>query len=266
MDKGLRVLDANLNRLREGLRVIEDTVRFICGDRETTLALKEARHVLQGLAGELPGGPAALLAARDSGGDVGAGLNTGSEMTRRTYGEILAANFKRTQEAARVLEEYAKIISPGRAARIKTIRFMLYELEKQIGLDFDRAGQKQEVFYLSKLKVLFHINEAERWPRVLLNITNFVKDVGGDNADIEVVANGAAVMAYVKADAGEDKEKLPADMAGLAGAGVKFAACRNALQMHALDEKALPPFVTVVSAGITAIARRQAAGYAYIKP
>lgn len=265
MDGVLRVIDANLNRLREGLRVIEDTVRFIYDDRETTLALKEARHELGKFVHELPGSPVALLSARDSGGDVGAGLNTDSEMTRLTHREILAANFKRTQEAARVLEEYAKIFSADRAAEIKKIRFMLYQLEKQITFDFDRVNEKLEGFQLSKLKVLFHVNEPERWPRVLLNLANFIKDVGQDH-DIEVVANGAAVVAYVDGIPGKDKGKLHADMAGLAGTGVQFIACRNALKMHALDENALPPFVEVVSAAITEIVLKQAAGYAYIKP
>ncbi len=266
MDGVLRIIDANLNRLREGLRVIEDTVRFIYDDGTATLALKEARHALGKLVEELPGGPAALLSARDSGGDVGAGLNTGSEMTRSTHGEILAANFKRAQEAARVLEEYAKMFSPVRAAEIKEIRFMLYKLEKQISLDVVSAHQRQEGFQVSKLKVLFHVNELERWPRVLVNVTNFIKDVGRENADIEVVANGAAVLAYADGNAGEDKKKLHAEMAGLAEAGVAFVACRNALKMHSLDENALPPFVTVVPAAITEIVQKQAAGYAYIKP
>lgn len=134
MEAVLRVIDANLNRLREGLRVIEDTLRFIYDDGEITLFLKDSRHVLGKFVNELPGGRAALLAARDSAGDVGAGLNTRSEMNRPTHREILVANFKRAQEAARVLEEYAKIFSAERAAEMKKIRFMLYKLEKDCEL------------------------------------------------------------------------------------------------------------------------------------
>lgn len=40
---------------------------------------------------------------------------------------------------------------------------------------------------MSKLKVLFHINDPERWPRVLLNITNFINDAGQANVAVEVV-------------------------------------------------------------------------------
>lgn len=132
---------------------------------------------------------------------------------------------------------------------------------------------------MARMKVLFHVNETERWQRALLNIINFINDAGQENVDIEVVANGAAVSAYADrcfspegscraaADCGKANENDIIDqMPKLAEMGVKFAACRNALRAQSLDENTLPSFVTVVSAGITEIARKQAEGYAYIKP
>jgi intracellular sulfur oxidation DsrE/DsrF family protein len=116
---------------------------------------------------------------------------------------------------------------------------------------------------MDKLKVLFHVNEPDRWTRVFLNINNFILDAGQENVDIVVVANGGAVAAL----AGEKAvEKLPEELDRLAGMGVAIAACRNALKMHALEENTLPRSVTVVPAGITEIVKKQAAGYAYIKP
>jgi len=116
---------------------------------------------------------------------------------------------------------------------------------------------------VNKLKVLFHINDPERWPRVLLNITNFINDAGPANVAVEVVANGGAVLALTgeRAD-----QKLQGEMERLAGQGIVFSACRNALRMHSLDEGKLPPYITVVPAGITEIAQKQAGGFAYIKP
>lgn len=111
------------------------------------------------------------------------------------------------------------------------------------------------------LKVLFHVNENDKWPVALTNASNFLKDVGPGNAEVVVVANGAAVSAYADAAGG-----LVERMNELAAAGVLFEACRNALGMQDIAEDTLPPFVSVVSAGITEIARRQARGYAYIKP
>lgn len=133
MEGILRIIDANLNRLREGLRVIEETVRFVYDDKDATLVIKEARHALEGFIEMLPGGATALLKARNSSDDVGADLNTDSEMTRLNHEAILTANFKRAQESARVLEEYGKICVSDKAAEIKKIRFMLYSLEKKIG-------------------------------------------------------------------------------------------------------------------------------------
>lgn len=130
---------------------------------------------------------------------------------------------------------------------------------------------------MGKLKVLFHVNELERWQRTLLNVINFVKDVGQENADIEVVANGAAVSAYsdkcqiagglgeTSTSCGKANGELYEEMNKLAQMGIRFVACRNALRMHSLDENMLSPFITVVPAGITEIAKKQAEGYAYIK-
>lgn len=128
---------------------------------------------------------------------------------------------------------------------------------------------------MDKLKVLFHIDESDRWQRVLVNITNFLNDVGQGNAAVEVVANGEAVSVFrsrcLLAGSGGQccgpaTGSLTEQMKKLSEIGVNFAACRNALKAQSIDERSLPDFVTVVPAGITEIARKQAEGYAYIKP
>lgn len=120
---------------------------------------------------------------------------------------------------------------------------------------------------MDRFSVLFHVNEPEKWPVVLLNAMNFLKDVGQGEAEVEVVANGGAVSVYGRAaGAGQGNDQLLERMQDLSGLGVKFAACRNALNMHDIDEGSLPPFVTTVPAGITEIVKKQALGYAYIKP
>jgi thiamine-phosphate pyrophosphorylase len=42
--ENLRLLDANLNRLREGIRVVEDICRYIFNDKQTSQKLKNLRH------------------------------------------------------------------------------------------------------------------------------------------------------------------------------------------------------------------------------
>ncbi|MGQ9512633.1 DsrE family protein [Thermodesulfitimonas sp.] len=127
---------------------------------------------------------------------------------------------------------------------------------------------------MNRLKVLFHIDESNRWQRVLVNTTNFLNDVGQGNAAVEVVANGEAVSVSRSSCLPTGSGQCCSPVTGslreqrkkLSEAGVNFAACRNALKAQSIDEGSLPDFVTVVPAGITEITRRQAEGYAYIKP
>jgi len=118
---------------------------------------------------------------------------------------------------------------------------------------------------MHKLKVLFHVNEVDRWPVALGNITNLIKDVGENAVDIVVLANGPSVTSYA------DEGKVTA-MKELSEKGTLFQACRNSLKKLCADgdicvrEEKLPSFVLVVPAGITEIIRRQADGYAYVKP
>lgn len=42
-----RLIDANLNRIKEGIRVIEDVNRYIYDDAALSSTLKQLRHKLQ---------------------------------------------------------------------------------------------------------------------------------------------------------------------------------------------------------------------------
>lgn len=125
-----RILDVNFNRLREGLRVLEDAARFVYDDRDTYAFIKELRHRLAMLIEAVPGGLHALVEARDSAGDVGARSRLPSEMSRQEGRQVVIANLKRVQEAARCLEEYGKLVSASLAGDAKALRFSSYELEK----------------------------------------------------------------------------------------------------------------------------------------
>ncbi len=124
-----KVLDANLNRLREGLRVIEEYFRFIAPQTETAGRLKTLRHDLEEL--ERGFDQRRLLNGRDTETDPFANTNRPEEMDRTTVLQVVAANFKRAQEAARVIEEYSKITDVAfLSEKAKTIRFSLYAVEK----------------------------------------------------------------------------------------------------------------------------------------
>ncbi|MEA3354077.1 MAG: thiamine-phosphate pyrophosphorylase [Campylobacterota bacterium] len=123
--ENLRLLDANLNRLREGIRVVEDICRYIFNDKQTSQKLKNLRHNSRINLYEQ------LLDSRDIVNDV-LKSSTKSEQNRDDLNSILIANFKRAQESSRVLEEFGKLISAEVSENFKNIRYELYDLEKII--------------------------------------------------------------------------------------------------------------------------------------
>ncbi|RXJ84926.1 thiamine-phosphate pyrophosphorylase [Arcobacter cloacae] len=118
----LRLIDANLNRLREGIRVVEDIFRYLYNDKQTALKLKELRH-LSRLENYIE-----LLGTRDVKNDV-LRSSIKSEQNRSDLSSILIANFKRAQESSRVLEEFTKLTSIKDSENFKYIRYELYNLE-----------------------------------------------------------------------------------------------------------------------------------------
>jgi thiamine-phosphate pyrophosphorylase len=127
-----RVLDANLNRLREGLRVLEEVSRFVLNNNEMTAGLKDLRHQVATAAAGLPGGLMELIEARKPTADVGAGSWTTGEASRNSLMALATANCKRIQEAARVLEEFGKMCEGPSARSFKEIRFTAYKLEIEL--------------------------------------------------------------------------------------------------------------------------------------
>lgn len=137
-----RIIDANLNRASEGLRVIEEVARFIMENEQLTAELKQCRHQLMEIYRSVGFNYDDLVAARDSDGDVGGAQAYGeSEGHRSDYRAITIANIKRVQEAARVLEEFGKLICPEAGLAFKQFRFQIYTLEKHLA-DALRSGER----------------------------------------------------------------------------------------------------------------------------
>jgi thiamine-phosphate pyrophosphorylase len=123
--KNLRLIDANLNRLAEGIRVVEDIFRYIFDDKTTASRLKTLRHKAR-IDIYID-----LINSRDIKNDV-LKTSTSSEQTRSDLQSILIANFKRAEESSRVLEEFCKLISSKDSENFKNIRYELYDIEKTI--------------------------------------------------------------------------------------------------------------------------------------
>ncbi len=123
-----RVIDANLNRLKEGIRVVEDLMRYRDNNRDLSRKLKQLRHSAR-IDENLE-----LLKYRDSINDV-LRPSMDSELRRSDITSIITANFKRAQESSRVLEELFKLHSNEYSEKFKHIRYELYDLEKTIVLN-----------------------------------------------------------------------------------------------------------------------------------
>jgi thiamine-phosphate pyrophosphorylase len=128
----LRILDAAANRAREGLRVVEDYVRFTLDDQHLMSLLKNCRHNLAAALSTIGG--RALASSRDTTRDVGTAVKTRREGVRETILDVATANFKRVQEATRTLEEFGKLLSPDLGRRLEALRYELYTLEKAVFL------------------------------------------------------------------------------------------------------------------------------------
>jgi thiamine-phosphate pyrophosphorylase len=124
----LRVLDANFNRTREGLRVCEEIARFFMEHKGLTRAFKKMRHAVTACLGRLP--YRELLLARNSRQDVGRGPSA-LEKKRGGLHDLFFANAERAKESLRVLEEFAKLVDGRISDNLKKIRFDLYETERK---------------------------------------------------------------------------------------------------------------------------------------
>ncbi len=121
-----RILDANLDRAREGLRVIEEWCRFGLNNSAQTEQIKHLRQTLaQWHTPE-------LRLCRDTPGDPGTTLTHPQEAERTSVTAVLQANFCRVQEALRALEEYGKLYRDDLAAGSKAMRYQVYTLESEI--------------------------------------------------------------------------------------------------------------------------------------
>lgn len=124
-----RVIDANINRVSEGIRVLEDFYRFVLDDRAISKELRDLRHLVRKTYSSKN-----LIKYRDSKKDVGKETSKESKLDNKTTTEeLVVANFKRVQEGLRSIEESLKIIGLYEEAKeYEVMRFKSYDLEKKI--------------------------------------------------------------------------------------------------------------------------------------
>lgn len=131
-EKLFQVIDANLNRAREGLRVCEDVSRFVIADARIARSLKSMRHdatkaILRSKNLSLK----KLLRGRDTEKDV-LKLVDFKKKRQADITDVLMANIERVKESFRVLEECCKVIDESTSRKYRRLRFDAYDVEKRI--------------------------------------------------------------------------------------------------------------------------------------
>lgn len=151
-----RIIDANLNRATEALRVIEEIARFYLDDSFLSSNLKQTRHEL---AQFIDLNYSGLLKSRNTEEDIG--TNIPNNTKKSDILDIFKANFKRLQQALRVLSEYGQAEGIDITVFEKT-RYESYTLEKNM---FEELSKKLKMKKLNEKK-LYLVTDRSKFSSV----------------------------------------------------------------------------------------------------
>lgn len=165
-----RIIDANFNRAREAIRVIEDFCRFSLNSKSLTERAKQLRHKLCGTIDMLDAGQ--LLSNRDTLGDVGVGQKVKEQLQRANLNDCVTAACKRLTEALRTLAEMIQTLDPSIAHKIEDLRYSVYTLEKDITL-FSSTTEKFK-------RVRLYVIISSSLPVDVISLTNRCISGGAD--------------------------------------------------------------------------------------
>lgn len=124
------------------------------------------------------------------------------------------------------------------------------------------AASPVEAVQAAPLKMVIQVSDgdAKKWNLSLNNALNVQKEVGKDASIIEIVAFGSGVnMLKMDSEVGSRVQDAMA-------AGIKIVACENSMHGMQLKPEDMLTGVGYVKAGVVEIARKEQAGYAYIRP
>jgi intracellular sulfur oxidation DsrE/DsrF family protein len=126
------------------------------------------------------------------------------------------------------------------------------------------AAESEEKPFAEK-HVVLQISDPNPFKQTLvLNVaSNLIKHYGQDQVDIEIVAFGPGLRLLLADNANKSR------IEGLAGQGVRFAACSNTIRAFTRKlghEPALNPHAVRVAAGVVRIIDLVSQGYVLVKP
>ncbi len=189
LNQTLRIVDANLNRIGESLRLLEDVARLLLNDATLTERLKAMRHEL---ATKKLSIKKQFLQARDAESDIGINIEVRQQTKERELPATIIANARRTQESLRVIEELSKI--PGidlDPDKFKKARFRLYDIERAL---MSKLLRKEKAERISKLYAIID--------------TRFLKGRSHEDIAAQMLEGGARII-QLRDKTMSKKELLP---------------------------------------------------------
>ena len=218
----LRLVDANLDRLGEGLRVLEDVSRFLLNDAVLSKRLKTLRHSLVKNLGPLEQD---LLSARRVAEDVGAPTEKRVALQHQDLPALVVANSRRVQESLRVLEEFSRLSGGPLASQtgsFEKARFEVYDLEQRLVgrlLRHDKAGRLKGLYLVLDTMALkgrdevevaaaairggarvIQLRDKQRSKSELLTMARRLRDLCGEKGALFIVNDHLDIALAVNAD------------------------------------------------------------------
>ena len=156
-----QIIDANLDRAREGLRVLEDWARFGLGKENCVERIKNFRQIL---------GKNHLQIYKQSRNyieDRCKGLTHKEQFKRKTPEQVISSNSSRVQEALRVIEEFSKYHNNELSKIASEIRYEIYTLEIEL-LNLSKQNNSMKILNENDLYVITDPKE---------NLLNTIEDI-----------------------------------------------------------------------------------------
>ncbi len=142
-----QIIDANLDRAREGLRVLEDWARFGLGKETYVEKIKNFRQIL---------GKNHLDVYKQSRNhieDKCKGFTHREQFNRKTSEQIISSNSARVQEALRVIEEFSRLQNHELSKIASEIRYEIYTIETDL-LSYSKCKKLEEILKENDLYVI----------------------------------------------------------------------------------------------------------------
>lgn len=173
-----RIIDANFNRAREAIRVIEEFCRFALNSVQLTERAKQIRHEISKAISKLDA--VLLISSRDTLDDVGIGRTVDNQFVRGELLDCFTAGCKRLTEALRALAEMTQTLDRSVAEALEKLRYSAYTLEKDIVTYADTIERFKRV----KLYIIITSN----LPTEVISLTYKCVDGGADCIQLRVKA------------------------------------------------------------------------------